>query len=62
MTEKLFFTLGVEMSGRNGILYAAATGQKLDGFEDLPEVLKREIRNNYRIYLEPPPANDQRHN
>ncbi|MEO0462919.1 MAG: DUF1838 family protein [Pseudomonadota bacterium] len=51
------------MGGRPGQMVFNAMGRKLPGgFEDLPEVLKTEIRANYPIYEQAPPADDRRPN
>lgn len=52
----------MEMAGRDGLMYFSATGHKLDGWDDMPEVLKREIAANYPAYRRPPPTNDKRRN
>jgi hypothetical protein len=50
------------MGGRMGMIYMHTAGKKLDDFDQLPEVMKSEIANNYPEYAEPPPADDQRPN
>ncbi len=50
------------MGGREGLMYFSATGQKLSGWRQMPDVLKREINRNYREYRNPPPADDKRRN
>jgi len=53
----------MEMGDRPGQMVFNAMGRKLPGgFEELPEVLKREIRANYPIYEEAPPRDDARPN
>lgn len=52
----------MEMSGRQGTMYVAATGYRLDSFEDVPKVIQREIRRNYPQYRTPPPLDDSRPN
>ena len=53
----------MEMNGRNGTIVFNAMGTKLrGGFDDLPDVLKREIAANYPKYTDAPPANDTRPN
>jgi hypothetical protein len=53
----------MEMGDRPGQMVFNAMGRKLPGgFEELPEVLKREIRTNYPIYEEAPPKDDTRPN
>jgi hypothetical protein len=53
----------MNMGGRPGHMVFNAMGRKLPGgFEELPEVLKTEIRANYPIYEEAPPADDRRPN
>lgn len=53
----------MEMGDRPGQMVFNAMGRKLPGgFEELPEVLKREIRANYPIYEDAPPKDDMRPN
>ncbi len=53
----------MEMGGRPGQMVFNAMGRKLPGgFEELPDVLKTEIRANYPIYEQAPPKDDTRRN
>jgi hypothetical protein len=52
----------MEMGSRPGIMFANATGAKIATFEELPAVLKDEVRKNYPGYDTPPPADDARKN
>ncbi len=53
----------MKMGGRPGEMVFNAMGRKLPGgFEELPQVLKDEIRENYPIYESAPPADDSRPN
>lgn len=53
----------MEMGGRPGQMVFNAMGRKLPGgFDDLPDVLKDEIRENYPIYEQAPPKDDTRRN
>ncbi|MGB3807626.1 MAG: DUF1838 family protein [Erythrobacter sp.] len=53
----------MEMGGRPGQMVFNAMGRKLPGgFEELPDVLKNEIRENYPIYEQAPPKDDARPN
>ena len=53
----------MQMGGRPGQMVFNAMGRKLPGgFEELPQVLKAEIRENYPIYEQAPPADDMREN
>ena len=53
----------MEMGGRPGQMVFNAMGRKLPGgFEELPAVLKDEIRANYPIYEQAPPKDDTRRN
>ncbi|WP_298468649.1 DUF1838 family protein [uncultured Erythrobacter sp.] len=53
----------MNMGGRPGQMVFNAMGQKLPGgFEELPDVLKNEIRENYPIYEQAPPKDDTRRN
>lgn len=53
----------MKMGDRPGQMVFNAMGRKLPGgFEELPDVLKNEIRANYPIYEEAPPKDDMRPN
>ena len=53
----------MKMGDRPGQMVFNAIGHKLEGgFEELPAVLKNEIRANYPIYEQAPPADDMRPN
>lgn len=53
----------MKMGGRPGEMVFNAMGRKLPGgFEELPAVLKDEIRENYPIYESAPPEDDMRPN
>lgn len=53
----------MKMGDRPGLMVFNAMGRKLPGgFEELPDVLKNEIRANYPIYEDAPPADDMRPN
>jgi len=52
----------MEMGSRPGVMVANAAGQKLNSFEELPDVLKDTIKERYPIYTAPPPVDDTRPN
>lgn len=52
----------MKMRGRQGQIVFNAMGSKVTSFEDLPKVLKDEIRTNYPSYVAPPPVDDARPN
>ena len=53
----------MKMSGRQGQMVFNATGRKLPGgFEELPDMIKTEVRTNFPIYENAPPADDTRPN
>lgn len=52
----------MKMRGRQGQIVFNAMGTKLRSFDELPDVLKNEIRTNYPAYVAPPPADDARPN
>ncbi|XUU61157.1 DUF1838 family protein [Erythrobacter sp. HA6-11] len=53
----------MKMGSRPGLMVFNAMGRKLPGgFEELPDVLKDEIRENYPIYEYAPPKDDARKN
>ena len=52
----------MKMGGRSGLMYFNAVGKKLGSWDDLPAVLKNEIKANYPEYTSPPPVDDTRPN
>ena len=52
----------MEMDSRQGLIYMHTAGRKLGSYDELPELMKREIATNYPEYDEPPPADDDRPN
>jgi hypothetical protein len=52
----------MKMRGRQGQIVFNAMGAKVRSFNDLPDVLKREIAANYPAYTAPPPGDDARPN
>ncbi len=53
----------MKMGGRPGQMVFNAMGRKLSGgFEELPDLVKNEIRRNYPEYVDAPPADDTRPN
>lgn len=52
----------MNMAGRDGDMYFNAVGRKLKKWDDLPELLKSEIKANYPIYTNAPSADDTRKN
>lgn len=52
----------MEMGSRPGVMYMHTAGKKLESFDGLSEVMKREIAENYPEYNAPPPADDTRPN
>jgi hypothetical protein len=52
----------MEMGDRVGLLYFHTAGRKLASFDDLSEVMQKEIATNFPEYVEPPPLSDQRPN
>jgi hypothetical protein len=52
----------MRMGSRPGIMIANTTGRKIKTFDELPAVLKDEVRANYPTYLAPPPGDDKRPN
>jgi hypothetical protein len=45
----------MEMGDRPGVMIFHTAGLRLENWDQLPEVLKKEIRENYPIYTDPPP-------
>jgi len=52
----------MKMGDRAGMMIFNATGQMLNSWDELPEVMKAEIRTNYPAYVAPPPGDDTRPN
>ncbi len=52
----------MEMRGRVGNIYMHTAGTKLESWDDMPDVMKTEIRTNYPDYVAPPPLDDDRPN
>lgn len=52
----------MEMGSRPGIMIANAAGQKLNSYDELPDILKDTIAERYPDYTAPPPGDDARPN
>lgn len=52
----------MEMGDRAGLMYFNAMGGKLNSWNDLPEVMKSEIKRSFPEYRHAPPLDDQRPN
>ncbi|MGL4543695.1 MAG: DUF1838 family protein, partial [Polymorphobacter sp.] len=52
----------MKMRGRQGQIVFNAMGAKLKSFDELPAVIKDEIKLNYPAYTAPPPTDDTRPN
>ncbi len=52
----------MKMRGRQGQMVFNAMGNKLKSYDELPAVIKDEIKANYPIYTAPPPLTDTRPN
>ncbi len=52
----------MKMGDKVGVLYFHTAGAKLDNYDQLSDLLKREIKANYPIYGTPPPVDDDRPN
>lgn len=50
------------MEGREGLIYMHTAGRKLDSWDELSDIMKAEIHDNYPDYVGPPPADDPRRN
>jgi hypothetical protein len=50
------------MGGREGAIYFHTAGRKLNSFDELPKVLKDEIKTHYPEYSKPPALDDARPN
>ena len=52
----------MKMGDRQGQIVFNAMGAKLKSYDELPAVIKEEIKANYPIYTAPPPGDDPRPN
>ena len=52
----------MKMAGRDGIIYMHTAGRKLESWDDMSDLMKREIRTHYPDYVGPPPVDDERRN
>lgn len=52
----------MKMAGRDGIIYMHTAGRKLESWDDMPDLMKGEIRTHYPDYVGPPPTDDERRN
>ena len=52
----------MEMQGREGIIYMHTAGLKVDGYDQLSDVMKKYIEEKAPIYRDPPPVDDDREN
>ena len=52
----------MKMGDRDGLVVFHTAGMRLDSWEQLPEVVRREVDMNYPTYKAPPPLDDPRPN
>ncbi len=52
----------MKMGDREGVVVFNTAGMRLQNWDDIPDVLRNEIEENYPIYREPPPVDDDRPN
>lgn len=52
----------MDMGNRVGIMYFNAVGKKLESWDQLPALMKKEIADNYPEYTQAPPVDDDRPN
>jgi len=52
----------MNMGDRPGIMYFNAVGKKLESWDQLPKIMRDEIKANYPEYTNAPPADDAREN
>lgn len=52
----------MKMSGREGVIYMHTAGRKLGSFDELSDLMKKEIKDHYPEYDAPPPLDDARAN
>ena len=52
----------MKMGDREGVVVFNTAGMRLQNWNDMPDVIRNEIEENYPIYREPPPIDDDRPN
>jgi hypothetical protein len=52
----------MKMGDREGVVVFHTAGMRLDSWDQLPEVVRREVETNYPAYKVPPPLDDPRPN
>ena len=52
----------MKMSGREGFIYMNTAGRKLLKWDEVPEIMRKEVADRYPIYRAPPPLDDRRPN
>jgi len=52
----------MKMSGREGTIYMHTAGRKLESWDQLSDLMKRQIKQHYPEYNSAPPLDDQRRN
>ena len=52
----------MKMGDRDGVVIFHTAGLRLDSWDDLPDIMKNEIRENYPAYVTAPPVDDPRPN
>ncbi len=52
----------MEMRGRAGMIYFHTAGRKVNSYDEISDLIKAEIAQNYPEYTKPPPLDDDRPN
>lgn len=52
----------MKMNGREGLIYIHTAGRKLFKWDDVPEIMRKEVAEHYPAYRSPPPPDDNRPN
>jgi hypothetical protein len=52
----------MEMRGRAGMIYFHTAGRKVNSYDEISDLMKAEIAQNYPEYTQPPPLDDDRPN
>lgn len=52
----------MKMGDRNGVIYTATVGGRIDSLEKLPEPIRSVLKERYPQYMAPPPLDDTRPN
>lgn len=52
----------MKMGDRPGVVVFHTAGLRVNGWDDVPDVVRNEVKQNWPAWLEAPPIDDQRPN